>query len=81
MTQLLVILIVFVIFYFLLIRPQQQRARDHQKLVSELKSGDEVVTIGGIHGKIMGLDEETVSLEVAEKVVIRVARHAVARRK
>ena len=81
MTQLLVILIVFVIFYFLLIRPQQQRARDHQKLVSELKSGDEVVTIGGIHGKIMGLDEETVSLEVAEKVVIRVSRAAIARRR
>lgn len=81
MTQLLVILIVFVIFYFLLIRPQQQRARDHQKLVSELKSGDEVVTIGGVHGKIMGLDEETVSLEVAEKVVIRVSRAAIARRR
>lgn len=81
MPQLLVIVIVFVIFYFLLVRPQQQRARDHQKLVSELKSGDEVVTIGGIHGKIVGLDEEIVSLEVAEKVVIRVSRAAIARKR
>jgi preprotein translocase subunit YajC len=81
MTQLLVILVVFVIFYFLLIRPQQKRVREHQKLVSELKNGDEVVTIGGVHGKILDLDEETVSLEVAENVAITVSRQAVSRRK
>jgi preprotein translocase subunit YajC len=57
------------------------RAREHQKLIAELKNGDEVVTIGGIHGKILDLDEETVSLEVSEKVAIKVSRQAIARRK
>ncbi len=81
MAQLVIIVAIFIIFYFLLIRPQQQRVKEHQKLVAELKVGDEVVTIGGIHGKILNLSDETVSLEIADKLVIIISRGAVARKK
>ncbi|MDI6821424.1 MAG: preprotein translocase subunit YajC [Actinomycetota bacterium] len=69
------------IFYFLLIRPQRQRARRHQKLISELRVGDKVVTIGGIHGVIKSLTENTVSLKIAENIKITVDRKAIGRRR
>lgn len=81
MAQLIIILAIFVVFYFLLIRPQQQRAKAHQKMVTELEVGDEVVTIGGIHGKILSLSEDKASLEIAKKVDIVLSRRAVARKK
>jgi len=71
------IVLLFVVFYFLIIRPQQQRAKRHQELVSSLKEGDKVETIGGIHGKIIGLDEESLDLEIAPKVVVKISRRAV----
>ncbi|RJP89681.1 MAG: preprotein translocase subunit YajC [Desulfobacteraceae bacterium] len=72
------IILMFVIFYFLLIRPQQKKAKAHQEMINALKKGDKVITSGGIHGVIAGLDETTVTLEIAEKVRIKVTRSSLA---
>ncbi len=64
-----------VIFYFLLIRPQQKRAKEHQAMVSALRRGDQVVTQGGIVGKVAKvIDDEEIDLEIAEGVKVRVLR-------
>ena len=68
-----IILIIFV-FYFLLIRPQQKKTREHQEFLSNLKKGDEVVTSAGIHGKITGLTDVIATLEIAEGVRIKINR-------
>ena len=72
------LLLMFVVFYFILIRPQQKTARKHQEFVKNLKTGDRVVTSGGLHGVVMGLTETTVTLEIADKVRVKVTRSAVA---
>jgi len=72
------ILIMFVIFYFLLIRPQQKKQREHQDWLSSLKKDDEVVTTGGLVGKISGLTDQIVTLELQEKVRVRVLRNHIA---
>lgn len=69
--------IMFAIFYFLLIRPQQKRAKQHKQLVEALKIGDQVVTAGGIHGKVAALQDTVVTLEVATGVKIKVNRSSV----
>jgi preprotein translocase subunit YajC len=70
-----VILVVFVaIFYFMLIRPQQKRMKDQQAMLSKLQSGDEVVTTGGILGRITDVGESFITLEIADGVRIRVQR-------
>lgn len=68
---------IFVLFYFMLIRPQQKKQKEHREMVANLKKGDEVVTVGGVLGKISNLDENFVSLEIADGVEIKVQRHAV----
>jgi len=72
------LIIIFVIFYFLLIRPQMKRAKEHRKLVAELATGDEVVTNGGLLGRITRVGESFVTLELADNVQVKVQRHAVA---
>jgi preprotein translocase subunit YajC len=69
------------IFYFLLIRPQQRRARQQRDLVQSLDVGDEVVTIGGIHGVIVEIDEDEVTLDVGGGTRIRFVKQAVARKR
>jgi preprotein translocase subunit YajC len=71
------LILIFVIFYFLLIRPQTKRAKEHRKMVSELKTGDEVVTGGGILGRIIETGEQFLKVEVAEGVVLRIQRQTV----
>jgi preprotein translocase subunit YajC len=71
------LIIIFVIFYFLLIRPQMKRAKDHKKLVAELGNGDEVVTNGGLLGRISNVGESFITVEVADNVLIKVQRHAI----
>ncbi len=67
-----------VVFYFLLIRPQQKRQKDMQRLVSELKTGDKVVTNGGIHGIVSNVkDGSTLSLKIADNVKIEVDKSAI----
>lgn len=72
------LILIFVVFYFLLIRPQQKQAKQHQKFLSELKKGARVMTKGGIHGLITDIDGNVLSLEIAKDVVIKVARDAIA---
>ena len=67
----------FAVMYFLLIRPQQKRAKDHKKLLSELKKGDEIVTNGGVVGKINSVDESFAALEIAEGVVVKVQKQGI----
>lgn len=67
-----------VIFYFLLIRPQQKQRKEQQKLISALKTGDKVVTASGIHGMIANVKERTVLLKVADNVKIEIDKAAVA---
>ena len=67
----------FVLMYFLLIRPQQKRAKDHKNLLKELKKGDEVVTNGGVVGKVNSVDESFAVLEIAEGVVVKVQKQGI----
>jgi preprotein translocase subunit YajC len=68
------LILVFVIFYFLLIRPQQKKAKEHRELLEKLKKNDEVMTSGGIYGKVIALSDTVITLEVAPNVRIRVNR-------
>src|SRR5215510_2981486 len=74
LVQFLPLVLVFVVFYFLLIRPQQQKAKTHREMIDSLKRNDEVVTAGGLYGRVMELNEKVVTLEVAPRVLVRVDR-------
>ena len=74
------LLLIVAVFYLLLIRPQQRKARAHQALVQSVSEGDRIVTIGGIHGTVERLDDETVRIEIAPGVAITMARGAVAKK-
>jgi preprotein translocase subunit YajC len=65
------------IFYFLILRPQQKRQKEREKLLSSVKKGDKVVTAGGLHGTIAGIDEKTVLLQVADNVKLKYDRSAI----
>jgi preprotein translocase subunit YajC len=69
--------VIFVIFYFLLIRPQQKKQKELKAMLDNLAYGDNVVTSGGIHGKVTGLTDAIVTLEIADKVRIKVSRSAI----
>lgn len=71
------IILLFVIFYFLLIRPQMKRAREHKAMVASLAKGDEVVTSGGLLGRITEMGEDFISVEIAPGVVTKLQKHAV----
>ena len=70
---------IFVVFYFLLIRPQQKKAKEHQKMLQALKAGDEIVTNGGLIGRITGIADHTMTVEISEKVRVRVLKSQVNR--
>lgn len=70
-TSLIPLVIMFGIFYFLLIRPQQKKAKEHKALLDALKKGDQVVTAGGMHGKITAVEDTVVTIEVANNVNIK----------
>ncbi|GAB4257878.1 preprotein translocase subunit YajC [Deferrisoma sp.] len=76
--SLLPLILMFVIFYVLLIRPQQKRQKEHKAMLEALQRGDEVITSGGIHGKVTGVTDEAVTLEIAPNVKIRVSKPAIA---
>ncbi|MDQ6953616.1 MAG: preprotein translocase subunit YajC [Mariprofundaceae bacterium] len=77
-TQLVPLIIIMVIFYFLLIRPQQKRAKEHRNMVAALKKGDKVLTNGGIYGTVMDVKEGFLKVEIADNVRIKIQREAVA---
>jgi preprotein translocase subunit YajC len=70
--------IIFVIIYLLIMRPQQKKQKEMQEMLRNLQKGDKVVTQSGIHGTIAGLDEKTITLQVADQVRIRMSRWSVA---
>lgn len=72
------IILIFVIFYFLLIRPQQKRSKEHRGLLLNLKLGDNVLTSGGIYGRITGLRDDVITLEISDKVRVKVNRGHIA---
>lgn len=72
------LILLFVIFYFLLLRPQMKKAKQHRKLVSELSKGDEVVTVGGVLGRITNVGDDFITLEIAEGLEVKVQRQSVA---
>ena len=76
--QLVPIAAIFVIFYFLLIRPQKTREKEHQKLLNSLNKNDEVVTTGGIHGTIVGVKDKTVIVRIDENVKIEIEKNGIA---
>ncbi len=79
-TAFIPLILMFVIFYFLLIRPQQKKSKEHRQMITNLKKGDRIVTSGGIYGRITGLDENTLTVEIAEKVRVKLNRGNVSAR-
>ena len=72
------LIIIFVIFYFLIIRPQVKRAKDHKKLTESVSKGDEVVTGGGLLGKVSDVNDNFVTLEISDGVEVKIQRQSVA---
>lgn len=72
------LIVIFIVFYFLLIRPQTKRAKEHRQLVEKLATGDEVVTNGGLLGRITHVGDSFVTVELADNVKIKLQKHAVA---
>jgi preprotein translocase subunit YajC len=66
------------IFYFLLIRPQQKKAKEHREMLGAMKKGDKVITSGGLYGEITGIEDHAVTMEIAPKVRVKVTRESVA---
>ena len=78
LVQLLPLVLIFVVFYFLLIRPQQTKLKDHRKMVSDLSRGDKVITAGGLHATVSKIeDDQTVILEIADKVRVKAERSTI----
>lgn len=69
---------IFLIFYFMIIRPQQKRAKEREKMLSNMQKGDKVITSGGLHGTIAGIDEKTVLLQVGDNIKMKFERSAIA---
>ncbi|TGY88573.1 preprotein translocase subunit YajC [Marinicauda algicola] len=75
--QIAPLILIFVVFYFLLIRPQQQRMKKHREMIENLRRGDEVVTAGGMIGKVTRIAENEVTVELAENVRVKVVKHTI----
>ena len=68
------LILMFAIFYFLLIRPQQKKTKQHREMLNTLKKGDRIITGGGIHGRVTGITDTTLTVEIADKVRVKVNR-------
>ncbi len=78
MTQFLPLLLIGLVGYMILIRPQRKRSAERRQLMSAISPGDEIITIGGMHGAVRDVDDETVEVEISEGVIVRFERRAVA---
>ncbi len=72
------LILMFVIFYFLLIRPQQKKTKEHREMVAGIKKGDRIITSGGIHGQVTAVDDATLTVEISDKVRVKLNRANVA---
>jgi preprotein translocase subunit YajC len=68
---------IILIFYFMIIRPQQKRAKDREKMIAGIKKGDDVITTGGIYGQVVGIDEKYVLVEIANNVKVKLDKGSV----
>jgi len=75
------LLLIFVIFYFMLIRPQQTKEKEHQKIIANLNKNDDVVTASGIHGTIVNVKDKTIILRIDDNVKIEIEKNCVAYKK
>jgi len=78
LVQLFPLVLIFIIFYFLIIRPQRQKEKEHQKMLASLNKNDEVVTLAGIHGTIVNVKDKTLTLRIDENVKIEIEKNSVA---
>ena len=76
--QFIPLVIMFVIFYFLLIRPQQTKQKAHEKMLSEIQKNDEIVTAGGVHATVVGVNDKTFSIRIADNVKIEIEKSSIA---
>ncbi|HEY5522944.1 MAG TPA: preprotein translocase subunit YajC [Desulfuromonadaceae bacterium] len=76
--QVIPLVFMFAIFYFLLIRPQQKKAKEHKALLGSMKKGDNVITAGGVHGKVTAVENDLVTLEVANNINIKITKSYIA---
>ena len=72
------LIVIFAVFYFMLIRPQMKRSKEHKQLISQLNKGDEVITNGGLLGRITDVSDSFVTLELAENTQVKIQRQAIA---
>lgn len=77
-STLLMFALIIGIFYFMILRPQQKRQKEREKMLGAVKKGDKIITAGGLHGTIAGIDEKTVLIQVADNVKLKFDRSAVA---
>ena len=69
--------LIILIFYFMILRPQQKRQKDRQKLLESIQKGDKVITVGGVHGTVVGLEDKTVLVQVADNVKLKYEKTAI----
>ena len=72
------LILMFAIFYFLVIRPQQKKQKEHREMINNVKKGDRIITGGGIHGRVTGVSDTTLTVEIADKVRVKLNRGNVA---
>jgi preprotein translocase subunit YajC len=77
MSTLIMFGLIFVIFYFMIIRPQQRRQKERESMLGALKKGDRVITAGGVHGTIVGIDEKILLVQIADNVKVKVERGSI----
>ena len=77
MTTILMFAVIIAIFYFMILRPQQKRQKERAKLLESMKKGDKVVTAGGLHGTIVGIEDKTLLLQIADNVKVKVERSSI----
>ena len=75
------LVLIFIVFYFLLILPQKKKAQQHKEMLESIQKGDDVITSGGIHGRIVGITDNVLTLDVGEKVKIKVSREYITQKK
>jgi preprotein translocase subunit YajC len=69
--------LIIVIFYFMILRPQQKRQKERDKMLNDVQKGDKVITAGGIHGTVMGLEDKTILVQISDNVKVKVEKSAV----